>query len=136
MTQTFTYQCQLQFERRGRGSRKTIREGQEPTQVPAGRVPRVARLMALAIRFDDLIRTGAVTDYAELAGLAHVTRARITQIMNLLMLAPDIQEAVLFLPRLESGRDPIHLRQLQPIALVPDWRKQRRLWSALAAEVR
>jgi hypothetical protein len=88
--------------------------------------------MALAIRFDGLIRTGVVTDYAELASLGHVTRARITQIMNLLMLAPDIQEAILFLPRVERGRDPILLRQLQPVALVPDWRKQRRLWAALA----
>jgi len=48
--------------------------------------------------------------------------------MNLLMLAPDIQEEILCLPRVTGGRDLIHLRQLQPIALVPDWRKQRRLW--------
>ena len=87
--------------------------------------------MALAIRFDQLIRAGEVGDYAELARLAHVTRARITQIMNLLMLAPDIQEAILFLPRVERGRDPIHLRQLQSIALVSDWRKQRMLWSQI-----
>lgn len=133
MTNPITYECNLRFDRGGRGSRKTIREGQEPTPPPAGRVPRVARLMALAIRFDDLIQTGAVADYAELARLAHVTRARITQIMNLLMLAPDIQEAILFLPRVERGRDPIHIRQLQPIALAPDWRKQRRLWLKLVA---
>lgn len=50
--------------------------------------------------------------------------------MNLL-LAPDIQEAILFLPRVERGRDPIHLPQLQPIALVPDWREQRRMWCEL-----
>ena len=87
--------------------------------------------MALAIRLDGLVHSGVVTDYAELARLGHVTRARITQIMNLLLLAPDIQEAILFLPRVERGRDPIHLRQLQPIALVPDWRKQRRFWHTL-----
>jgi hypothetical protein len=85
--------------------------------------------MALAIRFDRLIRAGEVADYAELARLGHVTRARVTQIMNLLMLAPDIQEQILFLPRVLGGRDPIHLRQLQPIALIPDWRKQRKLFS-------
>lgn len=131
MTKPITYECNLRFERSGRGGRKTIREDQEPTPPPAGRVPRVARLMALAIRFDDLIRTGEVADYAELARLAHVTRARITQIMNLLMLAPDIQEAILFLPRVERGRDPVHLGQLQPIALVPDWRRQRRMWKKI-----
>ena len=134
MIRPITIESKIHFERRGRGSRKNVRSGDAPAPLPQiGRVPRVARFMALAIRFDDLVRTGVVTDYAELARLAHVTRARITQIMNLMMLAPDIQEAILFLPRFERGRDPILLRQLQPIALVLDWRKQRRLWAALAA---
>ena len=131
MTRPITIECNIHFQRRGRGSRKEMRQGETPVATPClpGRVPRVARFMALAIRFDQLIRAGEVADYAELARLAHVTRARITQIMNLLMLAPDIQEAILFLPRVERGRDPIHLRQIQPIALLPDWRKQRKLWS-------
>jgi hypothetical protein len=51
--------------------------------------------------------------------------------MNLLLLAPDIQEQLLFLSRVEQGRDPIHLRQLQPIAVVSDWRKQRGMWAQL-----
>ena len=131
MTRPITIECNIHFQRRGRGSRKEMRQGEAPVPTPRlpGRVPRVSRFMALAIRFDQLIRAGEVADYAELARFAHVTRARITQIMNLLMLAPDIQEAILFLPRVERGRDPIHLRQLQPITLVPDWRKQRILWS-------
>jgi hypothetical protein len=133
MTRPLTIETSIHFERRGRGSRKEMREGESPAAAPRlpGRVPRVARFMALAIRFDDLLASGAVADYAELARLAHVTRARITQIMNLRMLAPDLQEALLFLPRTERGRDPLHLRQLQPIALTPDWRKQRRMWGAL-----
>jgi hypothetical protein len=136
MTRPITIESTIHFERRGRGRRKTVCSGEAPAPTPhVGRVPRIARFMALAIRFDELIRTGVVTDYAELARLGHVTRARITQIMNLLMLAPDIQEAILFLPRVERGRDPILLRQLQPIALVPDWRKQRRLWAGLADPV-
>jgi hypothetical protein len=134
MTRPITIESKIHFDRRGRGSRKSVRRGDAPSPPPQfGRVPRVARFMALAIRFDELIRTDVVTDYAELARLSQVTRARITQIMNLLMLAPDIQEAILLLPLVERGRDPIHLRQLQPIALVPDWRKQRRLWHSLAA---
>jgi hypothetical protein len=51
--------------------------------------------------------------------------------MNLVNLAPDIQEAILFLPRTEHGCDPIHLRLLQPIASTIDWKKQRRLWKEL-----
>jgi hypothetical protein len=84
--------------------------------------------MALALKFERLVREGTVTDYAELARLGHVTRARLTQLMNLTLLAPDIQEALLFLPVVERGRDPLVLRDLQPIAAVLDWRKQRKAW--------
>ncbi len=120
----------VHFRTGGQG-RKDL-QGGEPKHpkppVPSGRVPRVARLMALAIRFDRLVRDGAVADYAEIARLGHVTRARLTQIMNLLCLAPDIQEALLLLPPVEKGRDPITERELRPIAAVHDWKKQRRMW--------
>jgi hypothetical protein len=92
-----TIQRKVHF-RQGRRTRRELRPGEAAPTVP-GRVPRVSRLMALAIRFDQLIRAGVVADQAELARLGHVTRARLTQIMNLLCLAPDIQEAILFLPR-------------------------------------
>jgi hypothetical protein len=126
---------QALLARNGRGARKTLQTGKAgmPTY-ERGRIPRISRLMALSIRFDGLIRDGVVADYAELARLGHVTRARITQIMNLLLLAPDIQEAILFLPRVQHGRDPIRLGRLQEIALTPDWRKQRRMWAALQSE--
>lgn len=112
----------------GRRTRKELREGDASCPVPAGRIPRVSRLMALAIRFDQLIRDGVVADQADLARLGHVTRARLTQIMNLLSLAPDIQEAILFLPALERGREPITERDLRPIAALVEWRTQRKIW--------
>jgi hypothetical protein len=124
-----TVTCKVHFKPGVRGRRR-LRQGEAPVPptVAPGRVPRLARLMALAIHFDGLIRKGAVRDYADLARLGHVTRARVTQIMNLLNLAPNIQEAILFLPRTQSGRDPISERQVRPIAAVPDWQKQRRMW--------
>ena len=133
MIRPITIESSIHFERRGRGRRKEIRQGELPAPIerPSGRVPRVARFMALAIRFEQLIRDGQVSDYAELARLGHVTRARITQVMNLRLLAPDIQEQLLFLPRVERGRDQIHLRDLQSIAAAADWRKQRRNWKSL-----
>ena len=71
-----------------------MQEGPAPApQPPPGRVPRVARLMALALRFDRLLREGVAADFAELARLGHVSRARVSQVMNLLNLAPDIQES-------------------------------------------
>jgi hypothetical protein len=87
--------------------------------------------MALAVRFDMLLRNGAVANYAELARLGHVSSARISQILNLLHLAPDLQEELLFLTREGRGRDPIHLARLQPIAAQFDWSRQRRLWREL-----
>jgi len=99
--------------------------------ISAGRVPRIARLMALALRFEHLVQSGTVRHYAELARLGQVSRARVTQIMNLLHLAPDIQEAILFLPRVHSGRDPVHLDHLQALTSILDWRVQRRNVQAL-----
>ena len=87
--------------------------------------------MALAIRFDRLIKDGEIDDQADLARLGHVTRARVTQIMNLLQLAPDIQEAILHLPRTIKGRDPIRERHVAPIAAEPDWQRQRSRWERL-----
>jgi hypothetical protein len=85
--------------------------------------------MALALRFEELVRSGAVRDYAELARLGQVSRARITQIMNLLHLAPDLQEEILFLAPVLKGRDPIHLEELQALAALLDWQSQRRRWN-------
>lgn len=128
MTGTITIQRKVQFQfARGR---KKIEDGETPPKplVPEGRVPRVARLMALAIRFDRWIREGVVADYADLARLGHVTRARATQVMSLLNLAPNIQEEILFLPRTVYGRDAIREKAVRPIAAVADWGKQRKLW--------
>jgi hypothetical protein len=96
-----------------------------------GRVPRVSRLLALALRLDRLVRAGEIADYATLARLGHVSRARVSQILSLVQLAPDIQETLLFLPPTERGRDAIRLRQLQALAALPDWRHQRRRWQEL-----
>jgi hypothetical protein len=100
---------------------------------PTGRIPRVTRLMALAIHLEHLVGSGQVEDYATLASLGHVTRARITQIINLTLLAPDVQEALLFLPRVHRGPDPITERDLRPIVAQPDWQRQRQMWRQLTA---
>jgi len=72
-----------------------------------------------------------VTDQAELARLGNVSRARLTQIMNLLKLAPDIQEAILHLPCVESGRELLTERDLRPIVAEVDWGRQREMWESL-----
>jgi hypothetical protein len=131
MSLTRTIEVPVSIPHPGRGNPKELRWGAASASLPAGRVPRVARLMALALRLDELVRTGQVASYSALASLGHVSRARICQILNLIQLAPDLQEALLFLPPTQRGRDPIILADLMPIATALDWRKQRRLWRKL-----
>jgi hypothetical protein len=117
------------------GRRPSRPAHQTRAAVTPGRLPRVSRLLALALRLDRLVRSGEIADYATLARLGHVSRARLSQILSLLLLAPDIQETLLFLPPTERGRDPIHLGQLQPLTALPDWRHQRTLWQDLASSL-
>jgi hypothetical protein len=127
MTSPRTIECALP-----RGRRRSRQLGlQMRAAAGSGRVPRVSRLLALALHLDRLVRAGAIADYATLARLGHVSRARVSQIVSLLLLAPDIQETVLFLPPTQRGRDAIRLRQLQALAAMPDWRQQRSRWQEL-----
>lgn len=122
----------------GRTGARVMRAGERvaPADVPSGRVPRISKLMALALRFDDLVRSGEVADFAEVAELGQVTRARVSQIVNLLNLAPDIQEAILFLPRIAGDRDAVSEREVRAITVEPDWRKQREAWCKLCVAQR
>jgi hypothetical protein len=134
MTTSRTLTCTVAVERGAKGRRRLVAP---PLALPAmapGRVPRVARLLALAHQFEGLLRQGVVRDYVMLARLGHVSRVHITHIMNLLQLAPDIQEAILFLPPTVHGRDPIRVRHVRPIAQILGWRHQRVLWRRLIAE--
>jgi hypothetical protein len=128
MTTPRTIECALPT-----GRRQSRPARQARVAVTAGRVPRVSRLLALALRLDQLVRAGEIADYATLARLGHVSRARVSQIVRLLLLAPDIQETVLFLPPTEQGQDAIRLRQLQALGALPDWRHQRRRWQELGS---
>ena len=123
-------ECTL-ARQRPRGDTNTTSPAGQAAPAAAGRVPRIARLMALALRFEELVRSGAIRDYAELARLGQVSRARLTQVMNLLHLAPDLQEQILFLPPVLKGRDPIHLEDLQTLAALLDWQSQRRRWNEM-----
>jgi len=125
----------IHFRRRDKVKEIEPGPAPEPVDLPPGRIPRVAKLMALALRFDRLIRNGAIRDQTELAMLGHITRARVAQILSLIQLAPDLQEKILHLPLVMKGRDPIGERQVRPIALILDWRKQRRLWKEMTEKL-
>ena len=134
MNEGIRFKTKVHF-RGGHQGRKQLRVGKPPVPKPSGRVPLVSRLMALAIHFDRLLQSGEVRDQASLAAVGHVTRARVTQIMNLLQLAPDIQEEILFLPKTEKGRDAVREGDLRPITMTLDWKKQRQMWRLIKAAI-
>ena len=90
-----TAKHKLEFKSGKRTAKTIVEAGTQPAQPTPVRLPRITKMMALAIRLDHLIKSGQVTDQAELARVGHVTRARLTQIMDLNLLAPDIQEEIL-----------------------------------------
>ncbi len=100
----------------------------EPVAIPVGRVLRVTRLLALAHTIDARIRSGEIRDWAEAARLVGVTRARMTQIAKLLLLAPQIQESILTLANVTRGPDPVTERALRATAAQVDWQRQEMRW--------
>jgi DNA invertase Pin-like site-specific DNA recombinase len=95
------------------------------------RVPRVTRLLALALKFEDLIRSGEVSNYATMAQIGQVSRSRVTQMTSLLNLAPDIQEEILFLRSEEAQRSRISEPSLRKLTAMLLWSKQREEWRSL-----
>ena len=96
-----------------------------------GRLPRVVRLLSFAHEIDRRVRAGELDDLAHAARVFGLTRARVTQLVNLTLLAPTIQEEILALPPVTVGRDPITERTLRPIVAEPVWERQMALWEQL-----
>jgi hypothetical protein len=101
----------------------------EEAAVPP-RLPRATRLMALAIKYQEMLSRGELRDYADIARLGYITRARATQIMNMLHLAPDIQEELIFMDENRAFAE-ITEHDLRLVAAAVYWQEQRRLWRSM-----
>jgi len=110
-----------------KGKRKSERKEEQPV----GRVPRISKLMAMAIRYEQMLDDGVVQSQTELAELLHVSQPRMTQIMNLLHLAPEIQEEILMLFEISEVRDPVTERHLREIVILSDWESQKHAFNVL-----
>ncbi len=97
----------------------------------SGRLPRITQVLALAIHLEEMIRRGEAKDYADLARLSCLCRERISQIVRLNYLAPDIQIELLYLPPTPTGRYPISETAVRKIANRLSWADQRREWAVL-----
>lgn len=108
----------------GKGGRCVLRKGRKPKHAKPTRLPRVTRLMALAIKYEHLLRNGLVNTHEELALLAGVDRSQISAVLRLRLLAPEIQEWLLNLPELEKRNDPIGWTAIQKITRIASWEEQ------------
>ena len=79
-----------------------------------------ARFLALGHAVEQAVANGELASNAEAARQLGITAARLSQIVQLTLLAPDIQERVLM------GQLLLSTRALRPIAQIPNWAEQRR----------
>jgi hypothetical protein len=100
-----------------------------------GRLPRITQVLAMALQFQEMIDRGEIRRHADLARLGCVSRERISQMMVLTWLAPDIQQAILRLPQMPGGRFPVGEGTLRKLARLPLWEDQRVRWQTGPADV-
>lgn len=117
--------------RDGRGWAFTA-EPPPPPPAQTRRPARVAQALALAHRLQTAIDRGEYRDRAELARQLGFTRARVTQLLDLLLLAPDVAERVLFLEAVD-GVEPLTERALRVLIRCETWAEQRRAWASRAS---
>ena len=117
----------------GRSAQKIMKSGESQMKIMPvhDRIPRITRWMALAMQLQLRIEKGELRNQSAIARAGDVTRARLSQLMSLNHLAPDLQESLLFLPRVIHGADPIQMRHVIPVTKVSDWNKQRTMWQRL-----
>jgi hypothetical protein len=107
------------------------RPGQSSYSVREGRLPNITRALALAIQIESEVTAGKVRDYADAARVRCLSRERVSQVVRLRFLAPDIQVEILYLPPSATGRYPISEAALRSIANRLSWAEQRRQWLLL-----
>ena len=127
-----TFTCDLRRIRRGHGHAFTDKPA-PPPRLPVHRPAKIARLLAWAHKAQRQIDDGEFETRAHLARHLHVTKARITQLLDLTLLAPAIQEELLFLEAID-GKEPVSERGLREVVGTVEWAKQSIDWSHMTHE--
>lgn len=87
-------------------------------------VPRVARMLALAYFIEKTIEDGTLADYAHAARVLQLSRARLSQVLNLKLLAPSIQAQIL------TGEIQTWERVLRKVLQTPVWKEQEEIFES------
>jgi hypothetical protein len=98
------------------------------------RTPRVVELLRKALEWQALLESGEALNQADIARREGITRARVTQVMGLLRLAPEIQQQVLSLPDMVR-RPAITERALRPIAQLEKATDQKAKFQELVSQL-
>jgi len=109
-----------------KGHEKGFAETPPMAPAPVSRPARVALMLALAHKIQEAIDRGAVQDRAEVAWRLGLTRARVTQLLDLTLLAPEIQEQILFAESVD-GIEPMSERAVRIATSARIWAEQRRV---------
>jgi hypothetical protein len=91
-------------------------------------------LLVQAHLFQRMLETGQARDLADLARRFKLTRARVTQIANYTLLAPDIQAEILGMPPVVPGREPIREPEMRAVLREVLWTEQRKRWRTLLGD--
>ena len=123
---TARVEFQVRFSRGPKGQRRVREAKQTPTvgevrpkPVPAD-VPKMTRMLILGYHFERLVRDGKVKNYAEIARLTGLSRARVTQIVNLTLLTPRVQDEILSAGDRNGDPHPLE-RRLRRLPDKPSW---------------
>lgn len=117
---------------RARGRAVSFDDKAPVVRLPVRRAAKVAHMLALAHHIDRAINEGRFKDRATVARYLEMTRARITYLMQLTLLAPDIQETILHLYSVD-GSEPLSERALRPVVRAGAWARQREIWARTIA---
>lgn len=117
---TRVFDGELHRVRHGRSKRFSAAQPQSPSERPA----RIAVTLALAHKIRQGILRGEIRNQADGARRLGLTRARLSQILDLTNLAPDLQEEILFLETLD-GHEPLRERALRGALRFTAWAEQR-----------
>jgi hypothetical protein len=128
---TVEFECRFQQKdgRKKVARRKASQRNPSSESQPPHHIPRTAKLLALAHYYRKLVDDGTVKDYAEIARLTGTSRARISQIISLTFLAPDIQKEILFLPPGKHHPKQSKERNLRKALQSLVWKEQIEIWN-------
>ena len=122
-----------QTDRQPRDDGREMEQASAQAESAPAQVPRITRLLALAVKFEGLLQQGIVKDYAELARVGQVSRARVSQIMNLLSLAPDIQQQILSWAKGPTDGQNVREASVRALSSEVSWSRQREQWKSWIA---